>query len=167
MKIGTTLNELIDDINNSSENEYTFLHVLHKNDRPLFLSKISDIDYHEIFTTKKIILSLWLNIMDSIKSKLNAKYKIYRKAYFGENYYNKQITKELSKDKIVLMYFIEPSNEEETFWQCIKNCYIDDTSNEYTCILLHDNKMEEIKIGSTYHISSWCNMDYKFKNDLF
>ncbi len=48
-----TLDKLIDDINQSQYDNYCFLRVLDKKDRELFISKIPEKFYDEIYETKK------------------------------------------------------------------------------------------------------------------
>ena len=166
MEKNITFEELIDDINKSSINEYTFLHVLNNNsDRAMFLKELSEEHYHQIFITKKIKCSLWLDIMSSIKSKLSVDYKIYRKTYYGENNGKRHIVKELT-NYVVLMWYFNHHQEKESFFQKIVGDLMGSRPIQH--ILLYDNKMESFKFEtSKYILSSWQNKDYKFKNDLF
>ncbi len=111
-----TLNELIDDINKSSIDEYKFLKILNNNaDRAVFLSKVSYEHYNEIFIAKKIKLSLWLHIMNLIKLRLSVNYIIYRKAYVGENRGKKYITQQLTNFVVPLWNFETNRKEKHYF----------------------------------------------------
>ena len=166
MEKNITLDELIDDINKSSFDEYTFLKILNNNnDRVIFLSKVSDKHYNEIFMTKKIKLSLWLYVMGLIKSRLSINYILYRKAYFGENIGKRRITQQLTNFVVPLWHF-ETKIKKETFIQQIIQYYMD--NRPVKRILLYDNKMENFEFKtSKYIFSSWYNYKYEFKNDLF
>ena len=169
MEKNITLGELIDDINSSTEYEYTFLRVLHEKDQVLFLSRLSDEYYNEIFKTKKIMFSVWLNIMKRKGNlEFSADYKIYRKAYVGESIGKKYIVEEYS-NKVVLMNWIGKF-ETKTYFELIQN-FISNKQFEYRpviCILLHKNKMENFDFKtSKYAVSSLVNNNYKFKDDLF
>lgn len=160
-----TLDELINDINNSSIDEYTFLRVLHNNnDRIMFLGKLSKEHYYQIFMTKKIKYRLWLDIMFSIKSNLSIDYKVYRKAYYGENIGKRHIVNELT-NYVVLMWIFDHHREKESFFQKIVGDLM--CNRPVQRILLYDNKIESFKFEtSKYILSSWQNINYEFKNDL-
>ena len=164
-----TLDELIDDINKSSDKQYSFLRVLKRSDRALFLSRIREDEYDYIYNKKKIKLNTWLNIMSQIK--LSSRYKVYRKGYKGECSGNKRISETLTNYVVPLWTFDEfyPSHESEKNW--IKNwisgffhMIMNDTPTKH--ILLYDNAMEEFEFAtSKYVLSSWDNIDYKIKDE--
>lgn len=158
-----TLDELIDDINNSS-NEYLFLRVLNKNDRAFFLSRLCENDYNDIYNRKKIKLSKWLNIMSKIR--LTSDYIIYRKAYLGENRGKRDISKILTNFIVPLCSFdAYDIDSKNTCIFNIKKLIINRPIKPIKHILLHD-KMEEINIQE-YILSSWENWKYKLNNEWF
>jgi len=166
-----TLDNLIDDINNSSLNDYIFLRILNKEDRAKFLANISTEYYNEIFETKKIRLFLWINIMKSIKLSIN--YIIYRRGYEGENrgkrYINTQMTNYVVRLWTLNAY--EQIDNNKTFFEKIKEDIkkiIYGDTQPIIQILLKDGKMEKFDFKtSKYTLSSWENHDYKIKNDLY
>ena len=97
-----TLYKLIDDINQSKYDNYCFLRVLDKKDIALFVSKIPEKFYDEIYETKKIRLCIFINILKCIK--INNNYIIYRRAYEGENIGKRTIKKELTNYIVPLWY---------------------------------------------------------------
>ena len=152
----TTLNELVDDINNLRTDEYQFLKILSSDDIAKFVAKIPEKYYNDIFIRKKIPLDLWLMIVKNLKS--NTEYKIFRRAYDGENRGKRRINNQISTKFVVSLWSIY-SDEKTNFFDMLIDPF--KRKNNQKLILLSDDKMHEIDFTSrNYFLSSWENYEY-------
>ena len=161
-----TLDQLIEDINKSSDG-YCFLRVLEKADRALFLSRVRETDYVDIFQRKAIKLSIWLDIMGSVR--LSANYVVYRRAYWDENKGSRAISDRLTNYLVPLWHFdrYEVKSKKsavEELNRMFQNLMV---REPVTRILLRDNHMESFEFSSKYRLSSWENRDYEFPNERY
>lgn len=124
-------------------NECSFIRILNRQDRIQFLKYLNDKYYNEILTTKQIKLSIWINIMRSIK--LNIDYIIYKKPYLGKN---------INANRCVVQILTIRSN----------NFYF--SNKPVKRILLNDNIMEEFEIDYIKNIHILPSWWYKKKDEF-
>lgn len=161
-----TLDELIEDMNTSSDG-YCFIRVLSEPDRVLFLSRVRDSDYVDIYQRKAIKLSIWLNILGSVR--LSSNYVIYRRAYWGENTGRKVTSNRLTNYVVPLWHFDHYEAKPKTFSieALISRFEKLMVRDPVIRIVLLDNHMEKYEFPSNYKLSSWENRDYEFPNELY
>jgi len=165
--INVTLRGLIDDINSSSDG-YCFIRVLSEPDRALFLSKVPDYDYVDIYQRKAIKLSIWLNILGSVR--LSSNYVIYRRAYYGENKGRMVTSDRLTNYVVPLWHFDRYEAKSKTFsiealTRRFEKLMV--RGDPVIRIVLRDNHMEIFEFSSNYKLSSWENRDYEFPNERY
>ncbi len=165
--INVTLEQLVDDINNSSSG-YCFLRVLNEYDRIPFLAQLSESDYTEIYQRKAIKLSVWIHIMKNIK--LYSNYTVYRRAYLRENIGSTIISSQFSNYVVPLWYFesFEPESKNLSLIDKLINIVPNFKPKPIINILLINNHMENFVFSqSCYKISSWSNIKYNLPDEFY
>ena len=147
----TTLSQLLNDINNSKEHEYSFIRVLNKDDRSKFMSNVPETHYNDIYITKKIPLKLWINIIHAIKS--NSDYIIYRNGYDTENKGKLYRGQSISHKYVVSMWSIYSNKKSNNFMDLFAN-------PKLIHILLQDDTITTFEFNASYMLSSWENCNY-------
>ena len=156
----TTVEQLIDDINNSKINEYSFIRILDKTDRAKFIAKIPEKYYNDIYLKKQIQFNLWINILDSINP--NIDYIIYRKSYEGETKGKTFVGQPFSYNRVVILLSIHSYKKPNNFIDNIVNAFSFNNKTKKKHILLFDNKISEIYFDK-YILSSWYNNNYSLE----
>lgn len=133
----------------------SFIKLFKPLDRDLFIRALSMQEKNDLFTKKRILLSVFLNTMSKIESELSCTYIFYRQSYLNESWYNTNKTKK-SPDQI--SHLITYNR-----WNLFDYLF---THNEVIHILLKDNKMEVIDM-SYFKFLDWRNPDYSEPNLLY
>ncbi len=164
--IYVTLQELVDDINQSPDG-YCFIRVLEKEDRGSFLRRLREDEYVDIYQRKAIKLSVWLSVMSVMR--LSIKHAVYRRAYWGEHFEKREISERLT-DYVVPIWFFEryQASQSTNFIERFAEWFRQLTEDEpVKNILLIDNHMEIFEFSTKYRRSSWRNINYVVKNELY
>lgn len=164
------LHDLINDINSSKPDDYSFLRVLEPPDREQFMARVNPNDLTEIYNTKKIKFNIWYYIMKKIK--LSSDYILFRRAYGGENGGGIQICNHVVKEYVCPL-FIFPAHEPENKTCLTKLCGDLFQTRKTKRILLNESKMEEFEYYqqgarktngiSQYTLAYWPSYNYKFE----
>lgn len=131
---------LIDDINLSSTEQYSFIKVLEPYDRVKFVAVLTNNDILKIYNNKGIELNLYIQIL-----KFLGNYRVYRRAYWGEKSYRKRINNNFT-------HFLIP------LW---------DNNNTKIDLLLNNNNVYIVDKNSIYTKLDWKNVDYNLPNEIY
>lgn len=141
---------------------YCFLKILQEGDRICFVQEMKQkyiTEFKEMCVTRTINVKLYFAILRQLK--LESNYEFYRRAYWGENAYKKEISSLKSKKFCLIEYFSSASSKTHTFMDnlgfLVSELIIDlgygNCQNKFLIELNHIRGFERGEFG----LSNWTN----------